>query len=82
MRKLDVFLLISVFGAKNPDCPNELASQDCEDDCIRANTECILECSDGNCIADCSRDYTKCESRCPCFDQCYSGCPCPYQNDY
>ena len=39
-----------VLGAKNPECPNEIASEECEEDCVRANTECILECDDGNCI--------------------------------
>ena len=42
--------IIVAFGAKNEECPNELASEECVEDCVTANTECILECEDGNCI--------------------------------
>ena len=45
-----VICVVAVLGAKNPECPNEIASEECEDDCVRANTECILECDDGNCV--------------------------------
>ena len=51
MRLLSLTIcIVAISGAKNPECPNEIASEECEDDCIRANTECILECEDGNCI--------------------------------
>ena len=51
MRLLSLAIcVVAVFGAKNPECPNEIASEECEDDCVRANTECILECDDGNCV--------------------------------
>ena len=45
-----VICVVAVLGAKNPECPNEIGSEECEDDCVRANTECILECDDGNCV--------------------------------
>ena len=51
MRALPLSLcIIAAFGAKNEECPNELASEECVEDCVTANTECILECEDGNCI--------------------------------
>ena len=28
------------------------------------------------------REYVKCENNCPCYDNCFDGCPCSYETEY
>ena len=30
----------------------------------------------------CSRDSIDCNERCPCYDGCPNGCPCPFASGY
>ena len=38
--------------------------------------------SDSECIMGCSRDSLDCNERCPCYDACPNGCPCPHSSGY
>ena len=33
-------------------------------------------------ITNLIREYLKCENNCPCYDNCYDGCPCSYETEY
>lgn len=60
-----------------------LAAQECENDCQDVNLNCIVACGgDAGCISECTRDFTYCLDRCPCYQNCYNGCPCSYETDY
>ena len=59
------------------------AAQKCENDCQDLNLNCIVACGgDAGCISECTRDFTYCLDRCPCYQNCYSGCPCSYETEY
>jgi len=50
----------------------------CESNCQATNLECITSCDAGDqiCVSDCNRAFVQCEENCPCFKNCYNGCPC------
>ena len=54
-----------VFGVAtksiNPECPNEQAAVECEDDCFLEQYSCLSGCSsdDRDCLTSCNREYTK-----------------------
>ena len=31
------------------------------------------------CMRQCSRDFGVCSDNCPCYTNCYNGCPCTYE---
>ena len=45
----------------NPECPNEQAAVECEDDCFFDQYSCLSGCSsdDRDCLTSCNREYTK-----------------------
>ena len=71
-------------GSKqNPVQVKILAAQECENDCQDINLTCIVACGgDAGCISECTRDFTYCLDRCPCYQNCYNGCPCSYETEY
>jgi len=91
---MKIFIFISVASgtfigrnvsnyAYNPACPTENAAINCENDCISANVECIQNCNGSqDCMRQCSRDFGVCSDDCPCYANCYNGCPCSYESEY
>ena len=49
----------------NPECPDEQAAVECEDDCFVEQYSCLSGCSsdDRDCITSCNREYTKVRNR-------------------
>ena len=49
----------------NPECPDEQAAVECEDDCFFEQYTCLSGCSsdDRDCITGCNREYTKVRNR-------------------
>ena len=45
----------------NPECPNDQAAVECEDDCFFEQYTCLSGCSsdDRDCITGCNREFTR-----------------------
>lgn len=70
--------------AINPECNANAGSAACDSACTADQTDCIIACNqDATCISGCSRDFVECQnSKCPCYGECYDGCPCSYETSY
>jgi len=66
-------------------CPEDslVGSESCIAAKERELTDCIFYCYlDTTCISECNRDHINQIEKCPCYDDCYNGCPCEYESDY
>ena len=66
-------------------CPEDslVGSESCIAAKERELTDCIFYCHlDTTCISECNRDHINQIEKCPCYDDCYNGCPCEYESDY
>ena len=60
-----------------------LAAEWCNSDCQNSQLQCIVDCAnDTACVSTCNRDFLTCQSDCPCYDNCYDGCPCESETQY
>ena len=69
----------------NKACPEDslAGSENCVAAKERELTDCIFYCKlDTTCISECNRDHITKLEKCPCYDQCYNGCPCEYESEY
>lgn len=69
----------------NEACPEDslAGSENCVAAKERELTDCIFYCKlDTTCISECNRDHVTQLEKCPCYDQCYTGCPCEYESEY
>ena len=78
--KLSSFLVLAVNGqTENEECPNHETGAACRHHCDNEYLDCSHACNhDIDCLFECLDTSETCVNVCPCYGECYEGCPCGY----
>ena len=74
---------IEALGFQNPKCPTKDPSNRCHMDVEAEYFDCFGGCHfDKLCEKLCETEATQKVNQCPCYANCYDGCPCSYESPY
>ena len=73
-------LMSSITGQLvNQECESSVQGTACRHDCDHRFQECIYHCNhDIECAGKCIDQDEYCINDCPCYQECWEGCPCDY----